>query len=305
MNMKARHCFAAGIAVLLAACGSGNSDYDASGVFETTEITVSSQGTGEIRRLDIREGQTVQAGQAVGCIDTVQLHLKRQELLGSLCAAASRRYDVERQVASLRQELATQQRERERYERLVRDRAAGGKQVDDIDARIALLQKQLAAQQETLENGNRGVDGQLAVLRAQLAQVDDQLRRCVVTSPATGTVLAKYAEPGEFATQGRSLFLVGDLAHLYLRAYFTAPQLTELRIGQRVTVLADQGDDGRREYPGTVAWISDKAEFTPKTIQTRDERANLVYAVKVAVENDGYIKRGMYGEVRIDAPQQD
>ena len=129
-------------------------------------------------------------------------------------------------------------------------------------------------------------------------RLEDLIRKCVITSPATGTVLAKYAEPGELAAQGRALFKVGSLEEMYLRAYVTAPQLTMLKIGQSVRVFADMGEKDRREYPGTVTWISDQAEFTPKTIQTRDERANLVYAVKVAVKNDGYIKRGMYGEIK-------
>ena len=167
-------------------------------------------------------------------------------------------------------------------------------------ARIAVLEKQLAAQTETLEKENRSVGGQVRMLEAQIAQVEDQMRRCIITSPATGTVLAKYAEPGELASVGRALFKLGNLADMYLRVYITAPQLTALKIGQQVRVFADEGEDGRREYSGTVSWISDQAEFTPKTIQTRDERANLVYAVKVAVKNDGYIKRGMYGEIKID-----
>ena len=235
----------------------------------------------------------------MGCIDTVQLSLKREELLGSLQATDSRRYDVNRQIASLREQIATQRREQKRYENLLQANAANRKQLDDINAHLAVLEKQLAAQTETLEKGNRSVSGQVRMLEAQIAQVEDLIRKCVITSPATGTVLAKYAEPGELAAQGRALFKVGNLEEMYLRAYITAPQLTMLKLGQSVRVFADMGEKDRREYPGTVTWISDQAEFTPKTIQTRDERANLVYAVKVAVKNDGYIKRGMYGEIII------
>ena len=284
--------YALSAALLLASCRGGDSGFDATGVFETTEITVSAQGAGEIKLFDLREGQTLQAGLAVGYIDTLQLSLKREELLGSLQATDSRRYDVNRQIASLR--------EQKRYENLVQANAANRKQLDDINARLAVLEKQLAAQTETLEKGNRSVGGQVRMLEAQIAQVEDRIRKCVITSPATGTVLAKYAEPGELAAQGRALFKVGNLEEMYLRAYITAPQLTTLKIGQSVRVFADMGEEDRREYPGTVAWISDQAEFTPKTIQTRDERANLVYAVKVAVKNDGYIKRGMYGELKLN-----
>lgn len=298
--MKKTIFFALGAMAVLSACKGGDGEYDASGVFETTEVTVSAQGMGEIMDFYITEGETVSEGQVVGHIDTVQLHLKKAELLASLQAAESRRQDIPLQTASLREEIAKQWREQERYTRLVADDAADRKQLEDIEARLVVLEKQLAAQEETLEKGNRGVEAQLAGMRAQLAQVEDQIRKCVVTTPVAGTVLAKYAEEGEFAAQGRSLFKVGDLERMYLRAYIAAPQLTGLKVGQSVKVYADEGEKGRREYPGVVSWISDKAEFTPKTIQTRDERANLVYAVKIAVRNDGYIKRGMYGEIKID-----
>ena len=297
---KISSCFAAiGMMVSLVACKGGSGDYDASGVFETTEVTVSARGTGEIMRFDIEEGHQVEAGQAVGYIDTIQLHLKKEELLGSLMATDSRRYNVSRQIASLRQEIATQKRERLRYENLVREKAANQKQLDDINSGLAVLEKRLAAQVETLENSNRSVSGEVLMLEARIAQIEDQIAKCVITSPVRGTVLSKYAEQGELAAQGRSLFKVGDLSDMYLRVYITAPQLTTLKVGQQVKVYADEGEDGRREYMGTVSWISDKAEFTPKTIQTRDERANLVYAVKVAVKNDGYIKKGMYGEMKL------
>ena len=297
---KISSCFAAiGMMVSLVACKGGSGDYDASGVFETTEVTVSARGTGEIMRFDIEEGHQVEAGQAVGYIDTIQLHLKKEELLGNLMATDSRRYNVSRQIASLRQEIATQKRERLRYENLVREKAANQKQLDDINSGLAVLEKRLAAQVETLENSNRSVSGEVLMLEARIAQIEDQIAKCVITSPVRGTVLSKYAERGELAAQGRSLFKVGDLSDMYLRVYITAPQLTTLKVGQQVKVYADEGEDGRREYMGTVSWISDKAEFTPKTIQTRDERANLVYAVKVAVKNDGYIKKGMYGEMKL------
>ena len=297
---KISFCFATiGMMVSLVACKGGSGDYDASGVFETTEVTVSARGTGEIMRFDIEEGHQVEAGQAVGYIDTIQLHLKKEELLGSLMATDSRRYNVSRQIASLRQEIATQKRERLRYENLVREKAANQKQLDDINSGLAVLEKRLAAQVETLENSNRSVSGEVLMLEARIAQIEDQIAKCVITSPVRGTVLSKYAERGELAAQGRSLFKVGDLSDMYLRVYITAPQLTTLKVGQQVKVYADEDEDGRREYMGTVSWISDKAEFTPKTIQTRDERANLVYAVKVAVKNDGYIKKGMYGEMKL------
>ena len=298
-NMKSA-VYLLGLAVLFFACHGEDGEYDATGVFETTEVIVSAQGTGEIMRFDIDEGKNVDAEVELGYIDTVQLSLKKQELLANLEATDSRRYNVGRQIASLREEIATQKREQQRYQNLVQAKAANQKQLDDINARLATLEKQLAAQTETLENGNRTVSGQVRMLEAQLAQVEDQIGKCRISSPINGTILSKYAEAGELASQGRALFKVGDIVNMYLRAYITADQLTELKIGQSVRVFADEGESGHREYAGTVSWISDKAEFTPKTIQTRDERANLVYAVKIQIQNDGFVKRGMYGEIKID-----
>ncbi len=299
--MKTSNFFVIGIvAAILTSCGSGNGSYDASGVFEATEVIISARGTGEIMQFDIQEGQQLEAGKQVGYIDTLQLHLSKMQLLGSMKSVESRHYNVSRQIASIQQQIATQRTEQRRYENLVKSNAANQKQLDDINAQIALLEKQLAAQIETLENNNRSVSGESLGLEAQVAQIEDQIRKNIISSPINGTVLSKYAEPGELATQGRTLFKVADIINMNLRVYITADQLTALKIGQQVKVYADQGESDRKEYPGTITWISDKAEFTPKTIQTRDERANLVYAVKVAVTNDGYIKKGMYGEIKIN-----
>ena len=298
--MKKEVFWMSGAALILAACGNGSDQYDASGVFEATEVVVSAKSAGEIMQFDIQEGQDVTAGCQVGYIDTVQLHLRKEQLSASLKAVQSRHYNVDRQIAALRQQIETQKREQKRFEELVASNVANQKQLDDITAQVDMLEKQLAAQQETLSNNNSGISGESLSLKAQIAQIEDQIRKSVIASPIDGTVLAKYAEPGELAGQGRSLFKVADIGNLFLRVYITADQITELKIGQPVKVYADQGKSDRREYPGTVSWISDKAEFTPKTIQTRNERANLVYAVKVAVKNDSYIKRGMYGEIKID-----
>ena len=300
-NMRTNILFVTALAAAVSSsCTNGSGAYDASGVFEATEVTVSAKGTGEIVRFDIREGQNVEAGMQVGIIDTTQLYLRKMQLAANMNAVESRHYNISRQIASVQQQIATQKTERERFENLLRSNAANQKQLDDINSQIALLEKQLAAQKETLENNNSSVSAESMGLQAQIAQIEDQIRQCIISSPIDGTVMSKYAEQGEFAVQGRALFKVADIADMYLRVYITADMLSELKIGQRVHVYADKGKSERREYDGTVTWISDKAEFTPKTIQTRDERANLVYAVKVAVKNDGYIKKGMYGEIRID-----
>ena len=298
-NMK--RSFAYPLLVLLAAsCVEGNKAYDASGVFESTEVTVSAEGNGKILSLDIQEGDRLEAGQIVGCIDTVQLHLSEVQLEASRRAVGSGWLDISRQIAALESQIGKQRQELDRFTKLEKAGASNRKQVEDIQAQIETLERQLAAQEESLNssNGNHIVPGKADALEAQIEQIRDRIRKCVITSPVAGTVLAKYSEAGEFAALGRALFKVADIDNIRLRAYITADQLTTLKLGQQVRVFADQGSSGRKEYAGTLIWISDKAEFTPKTIQTRDERANLVYAVKIAVENDGLIKLGMYGDIK-------
>lgn len=296
-NMK--RSFAYPLLVLLAAsCVEGNKAYDASGVFESTEVTVSAEGNGKILSLDLQEGDRLEAGQIVGCIDTVQLHLSEIQLEASRRAVGSGRLDISRQIAALESQIGKQRQELDRFTKLEKAGASNRKQVEDIQAQIETLERQLAAQKESLNSSNRNVSGQADALEAQIEQIRDRIRKCVITSPVAGTVLAKYSEAGEFAALGRALFKVADIDNIRLRAYITADQLTALKLGQQVRVFADQGSSGRKEYAGTLIWISDKAEFTPKTIQTRDERANLVYAVKIAVENDGLIKLGMYGDIK-------
>ena len=282
---------------LLAACSGSDSKYDASGVFEVTEVMVSARVAGEIMDLDIDEGTEVKAGKPVGYIDTVQLYLQRLQLEANVKAAESRICDVEKQTAAIRQQIATQKKEQTRFENLVNANAGNRKQLDDITAAINLLEKQLDAQTETLRNSNANAKAQAEALKAQIALTNDMISKSTIASPFDGTVMAKYVEKGELAVQGRTLFKVANINDMYLKAYITSGQITGLKIGQEVKVFADSGDSDRKEYRGVISWISDKAEFTPKTIQTRDERANLVYAVKIKVQNDGYIKRGMYGEV--------
>lgn len=281
----------------LTACGNKEQAYDASGVFETTEVVVSAKAQGEIISLTAEEGQEVKAGQKLGQIDVAQLELKREQLKSTKSATTSRKLDTNRQVASLRQQISNLQAEQTRFKALLADGAATQKQVDDIGYQINTLQKQLDALTEQMNTQNSSIDQQSAGFDAQIGQVNDLLRQAHITSPIDGTILAKYAEQGEYAALGKPLLKVANIGDMKLRAYITAEQLTTLKLGQKVTVYADQGKSDRKAYEGTVTWIADKAEFTPKTIQTRDERANLVYAIKVSVKNDGLIKRGMYGDV--------
>ncbi|MDR3188001.1 MAG: HlyD family efflux transporter periplasmic adaptor subunit [Prevotellaceae bacterium] len=289
------------LALLLAsACGGRQQKYDASGVFEVTEVIVSSEATGRLLWFDVEEGALLQANLPVGCVDTTQLRLQRRQVQASIKAAQSRYVDVPLQTAALEQQIATAKNELRRFENLLKSGAATQKQVDDIGAQVAMLEKQLAAQKSAMEAGNRGVADETSALKAQLELLDDQLKKCAVASPVAGTVLAKYAQAGELVVMGKALFKVANLENMTLRAYITSSQLTQLKIGQPVKVFSDFGEKDMKAYDGLITWISDKAEFTPKTIQTRDERANLVYAIKIAVKNDGYLKRGMYGEVRVN-----
>ena len=288
----------AGVAMMMAACGEKAAEYDASGVFETTDVIASAKATGELLSFTAEEGMDVKAGQQLGEIDVKQLELKRDQLAATKTATMSRRLDQGRQVAGIRQQITNLQREKARFEAMLQDGAATQKQVDDLGYQIAVLERQLAATGEQLSTQNSSIDSQSGSIEAQIGQVDDQIKNAQIISPIAGTILAKYAEQGEFAAPGKALFKVANVGDMKLRAYITADQLTGIKIGQIVKVYADQGTDGRKEYEGKVTWISDKAEFTPKTIQTRDERANLVYAVKISVKNDGLIKRGMYGDVK-------
>ncbi len=285
--------------LLASACGR-DAEFDAMGTFEATEIVVSSEAAGRILDFTVEEGETVEAGRQVGTIDTVQLYLQKLQLERQRASVRSNRPDIAKQVTALREQIAKQQTERRRVENLLRDGAATGKQLDDIDAQIKVLEGQLAAQLSTLNNNAAAIDENASSIELQIAQIDDRLAKCRIASPVTGTVLAKYAETGELAAAGRPLMKVADLKRLYLRAYFTSDQLADLQLGQEVTVTADFGGDARYDYRGRVTWIAAESEFTPKTIQTRDTRANLVYAVKIAVENDGRLKIGLAGEVHLD-----
>ncbi len=282
---------------VMAACGSGMPDYDATGTFETTEVLVSSEVSGKLLYLDVEEGTVLKAGQQVGVVDTVQLYLRKKQLEASAKSVEGQRPDVLKQVAALKEEIATAEREKRRVENLLKAGAANQKQLDDARTHLEVLQKQLVAQGSTLLNSRESLTWQSSSVGVQVAQVEDQLMKCHITSPIAGTVLAKYVEAGELATMGKPLFKVADMEQMYIRAYITSEQLSQVKLGQPVTVYSDYGNDARKEYPGIVTWISDRSEFTPKTILTKDERANLVYAVKVAVKNDGYLKIGMYGGV--------
>jgi HlyD family secretion protein len=287
--------------LLLQACENKDNGYDASGTFESAEITVSSEASGKIMQLDIQEGMQVESAQLLGYVDSVQLFLKKKQMEASLKAVLSRRPESAKQVASLEEQITAAKREKQRIQNLLAANAANQKQLDDISSQVLVLEKQLVALKSTLQITNAGITDESSVIEIQIAQLEDQLRKSRITSPIKGTILVRYTEAGELATPGKPLFKVADLERMFLRAYITADQLTQMKIGQQVTVNADFGEKQSRTYNGTITWISDKAEFTPKTIQTRNERANLVYAVKIAVPNDGYLKIGMYGQMKVQS----
>ena len=295
--MKRIWCY--GLLSLLAVGCGNRDDFDATGTFEATEVTVSAEANGRILCFDVEEGDSVEAAVPVGAIDTVQLYLQKLQLERQVASARSSRPDVRKQATALREQIAQQQTERRRVENLLKDGAATTKQLDDIDAQLKMLQGQLDALLSTLHNNLASIDENSSAIELQIAQIEDRLSKCRIVSPVGGTVLAKYAEAGELAAVGRPLMKVADLGQVYLRAYFTSEQLSSLRLGQQVTVTADFGGDERIDYPGRITWIASESEFTPKSIQTRNSRANLVYAVKIAVKNDGRLKLGLYGEVKL------
>lgn len=286
------------ILMLTASCGK-QTTFDAQGTFEATEIVVSSEATGKILHFEAEEGTLVEAGQQVGAMDSLQLHLQRKQLIAQQSALLNSRPDIKKQMSSLREQIAKQKSELQRVENMLRDGAATQKQHDDINAHIRVLEGQLEATLSTLGKNTASINDNSASLEAQIAALDDRIAKCHIIAPTNGTVLVKYAEAGELATVGKPLMKIANLEKIYLRAYFTSDQLANIRLGDTVKVIADFGGDEQHEYKGRIAWISSESEFTPKNIQTKDSRANLVYAVKIAVKNDGRLKIGLAGEVRL------
>jgi len=299
------------IAALSAGCNNNHS-YDASGTFEVDEVIVSSEVNGKILELHDEEGTYLAKDSVVGYIDSVPLALQKQQVEATIGSLHQKIMDVKPSVTFLRDQIIVLQAQLEnaisekgRTERLIKADAATTKQLDDINLQINVLKKQIEADKEQIKvqetttgTQNNSVMSEYNPLKKSVAQIDDQLRRTRIINPISGTVLTKYALAGEETTVGKALYKIGDLSVITLRAYITGTQLAQIKLNQTVTVLVDSSESKYRSYSGYISWISDKAEFTPKTIQTKDERANLVYAIKVKVKNDGYLKIGMYGEVK-------
>ena len=305
--------FASVIMLELSSCKSNKTNFDASGSFEAEETIISAEAPGTIKQLDVEEGALLQAGQFIGYIDSVPIFLKKKQLEAQLRATGKRIPNITAQTGYYsQQEAVTQSRldnllhEQKRIQNLVKADAATPKQLDDINAQVDETKKQLlvtgqqkVAQVSALQTQSSSINGDLLPLQVQVEQLNDQLSRCKIINPSAGTVLTKYAEANEMTAQGKPLYKIADLTTIILRAYITGNQLPLVKLNQKIKVNTDDGKGGYKETEGTITWISDKSEFTPKTIQTKDERANMVYAIKVTMKNDGSYKIGMYGEIKL------
>ena len=300
--------------VFLAACNGNGNEFDASGTFEADETIVSSELGGKLLSFKVEEGMHLTKDSVIGSVDATTISLQQEQVEASINALNQKTSSPAAQVKLLQDQLSVQQttldnllHERTRIENLVKADAATRKQLDDINFQVDAAKKQMEVTKQQINvrkndiaTQNRSILSEAGPLRKRVAQLEDQAHRANIVNPVTGTVLTKYAEAGEITSAGKALYKIADLSELNLRAYVTGVQLPTIKLGQQVRVLIDQGEKGYKEYPGTIVWISDKAEFTPKTIQTKEERANLVYAIKVKVKNDGFLKIGMYGEVKLN-----
>lgn len=282
------------VIVLLASCKNNKNGSDAFGTFEATETTISSESAGKIQWIKIEEGQVLNAGDTIALVDTVQLSLKREALLAQQKAASNKANYILAQVKVIEEQIKTSMVEKNRLEKLFKDGAATQQQLDNINGLLAVYEKQIS----TIETQNAPVINELEAYDKQIAQLTDQINRSYVVNPVSGTVLTKYSEANEIVNQGKALYKIADLNDIFLRAYVSGAQLPNIKLEQKVKVLADKNESELKEYEGVVTWISSTAEFTPKIIQTKEERVNLVYAVKIKVKNDGSLKIGMPGEVK-------
>lgn len=302
------------IALIMIGCNGNGNSFDASGTFESDEVIVSSLTNGRILSFNVQEGSVLAKDSIVGLVDPTNLSLQKEEVEATIQSLNQQTMDVTPQIRLLENQITVQQsqlenllHEKARIENLLKADAATGKQLDDINAQIDVIKKQMAVTQQqinvqknTVGTQNRGILSQGKPLEKKAEQIADLLKKANIINPISGTVITKYAEAGEMTVSGKALYKIADLSELNLRAYITGVQLPTIRLGQQVKVMIDQGEKKYKEYSGTITWISDKAEFTPKTIQTKEERANLVYAIKVKVKNDGFLKIGMYGEVKLN-----
>ena len=279
-------------AIILISCNKNSEKADAYGNFEATEITVSSESNGKIEFLNVEEGEQLKKGSLVGLIDTLQLHYNREQLKASIETVQSKSTSVLSQINVLNEQLKTAKIEQTRIQNMYAENAATKRQIDEIDGKVKVIEKQISS----VQSQNAPILNEIKSIKVQIEKLDDQIKKSKITNPVDGTVLTKYAEPSEITAFGKPLYKIANLNEMELRVYVTETQLVQIKIGQKVTVAIDAYNDTKK-YEGNITWISAQAEFTPKVIQTKEERANLVYAVKVAVKNDGSLKIGMPAEV--------
>ena len=289
---------AAILSFLYSGCSNGSLEYDAAGAFESVETIVSTEASGTLMQFDIEEGQTHKAGDWIGYVDSAQLYYKKEQLQAQIASTISQQPNIPVQVAALQEQLKEALKNRDRYQNMVKANAATQQQLDDANTNVDVIIKQIDALKSTLGITTTTLFKDVTPIQRQIDQINDQLVKCRIINPIHGTVLTKYAEDHEVVGPGKALYKIAETDTLILRAYITGSQLTNVKLGQVIKVHTDQGEKKFRDYSGTIYWISDKSEFTPKTIPTKDERADLVYAIKVRVVNDGYLKIGMYGEAK-------
>ena len=275
-------------------CNTSNEKADGYGNFEATEITVSAEATGKIEFLQVQEGTILEAQTQVGLIDTLQLYLTKQQLIASKSTVSSKSANVLSQKSVLAEQLKTVQIEKNRIRDMYAENAATKRQVDEIDGKVKVIEAQI----QGIGTQNAPIINDLKSIDVQIQKINDQIQKSKITNPIKGTVLTKYAEPGEITAFGKPLYKIADLSEMSLRVFVSGTQLTQLKIGQEVSVKID-GAAEMNSYKGTISWIASQAEFTPKIIQTKEERVNLVYALKVKVKNDGSLKIGMPAEMWI------
>lgn len=285
--------------IALTSCNKNKSNFDASGSFEAEETIISSEAIGTIKQFNIEEGQVLKKGEFIGYIDTTQLYLKKKQLESQIKAMLSKKPNLSVQISAMQSQLATAENEKIRISNLIKGDAATPKQLDDINASIDVIKKQIEAQKSSLNIAIEGLGKDASSMLVQIEQLNDQLAKCKIINPKEGTVLTKYSEVNEMAATGKALYKIADLSNIILRVYITGNQLPMIKLNQMVKVYTDDGNGNFNETEGIITWINDKAEFTPKTIQTKDERANMVYAMKVKVKNEGTFKIGMYGEIKL------
>ena len=285
------------LAILFTACGDSARVFDATGTFEADEIIVSSESSGKLRSFAVEEGQQLDANQYLGYIDTTQLALSRKQLQAQIRAVRSKKPDISAQLAALEEQLKAAETEQRRTSNLLQADAATPKQLDDINAQIDLIKGNIRGLKTSLMTNTKSLEWEVGPLEAQILQVDDKITKSKILNPIKGTVLSAYAEPHEQISVGQPLYRIADLSEITLKAYISGDQFSQVALDQSLAVYTDDGSGSFKETTGTVYWIADQAEFTPKSIQTKNERASKVYAIKIRVKNDGSYKIGMYGEV--------